>query len=62
MGAVPNKKITRARKGRRLNSHKLSPVFPSFCSRCRSAKRPHTACPQCGYYKGRQVIEGTAAA
>ena len=30
MGAVPNKKLTRARKRRRLASHKLKPFSPSL--------------------------------
>lgn len=56
MGAVPNKKVTRARRGRRLTSYKLQPLHPAFCPRCRTAKRPHAACPQCGYYRGRRVL------
>lgn len=61
MGAVPNKKLTRARKGRRLNSaYKLKPVHAASCPRCRSAKLPHAMCPQCGYYRGRPVLEGLA--
>ncbi|KAA1275726.1 MAG: 50S ribosomal protein L32 [Chloroflexota bacterium] len=57
MGAVPRKKLTRARKGRRLAGYKLSPMHPSTCSRCRTAKRPHVVCPNCGFYRGRQVVE-----
>jgi large subunit ribosomal protein L32 len=30
----------------------------SLCSNCGSPKLPHRVCPECGYYKGRQVIEG----
>ncbi|HAJ00204.1 MAG: 50S ribosomal protein L32 [Chloroflexi bacterium] len=56
MGAVPNKKITRAQRGRRFTSQKLKPLNPSVCTRCRSAKMPHTVCPQCGFYKGRQMV------
>jgi large subunit ribosomal protein L32 len=26
------------------------------CAQCGSRVRPHTACPSCGYYKGRQVL------
>ena len=26
------------------------------CNQCGSAKRAHTVCPACGYYKGRQVL------
>ena len=57
MGAVPKKKLTRARQGRRLSSYKLKPVHAAVCSRCRSAKLPHAACPECGYYRGRQVVQ-----
>ncbi|MEK7806746.1 MAG: 50S ribosomal protein L32 [Chloroflexota bacterium] len=60
MGALPNKKLTRARKGSRFNSYKLRPVNSSICPRCRGAKRPHAVCRQCGYYRGRQVIEASA--
>lgn len=31
----------------------------SVCSNCGNPKLPHRACPECGFYKGRQVIEGT---
>ena len=55
MGALPMKKLTRARRGRRIIGRTLSPVNPSYCARCRKAKLPHTACPACGFYKGRQV-------
>ncbi len=57
MGALPKKKITRAQRGRRQTAYKLKPVHAASCQRCRSAKLPHTACPQCGYYRGRQVVE-----
>lgn len=57
MGAVPNKKVTRARRGGRLTSYKLKPLNPSYCPRCRRAKLPHTACPGCGFYRGREAVE-----
>ena len=57
MGALPKKKLTRARQGRRLTAYKLKPVHAASCPRCRSAKRPHAACLECGYYRGRQVLQ-----
>lgn len=57
MGALPKKKLTRARRGRRLTAYKLRPVNAAICPRCRSAKLPHAACPQCGYYRGRLVVD-----
>ncbi len=56
MGAVPNKKVTRARRGRRLTAYKLKPLHLAYCPRCRKAKRPHTVCPACGYYRGRMMV------
>ena len=56
MGALPVKKLTKARQGRRLASYRLSELHPSRCPQCRSAKLSHRACPKCGYYKGRQVV------
>ena len=57
MGALPNKKLTRARKGRRLSSpaYRLRSMHPARCPRCRAAKLPHVACPECGFYRGRTV-------
>ncbi|MCY3690613.1 MAG: 50S ribosomal protein L32 [Chloroflexota bacterium] len=57
MGALPKKKLTRARKGRRLSSpaYRLRAMSPARCPRCGQAKLPHAACPACGYYRGRSV-------
>jgi large subunit ribosomal protein L32 len=60
MGAVPRKKLTRARSGRKFTAYKLKALHPANCPRCRSAKLPHTVCPQCGYYRGRQIVEDVA--
>ena len=57
MGALPKKKLTRARQGRRLTAYKLKPIHAAICPRCRVAKRPHGACMACGYYRGRQVVD-----
>lgn len=56
MGALPKKKLTRARRGRRAIGSNLKPVHAAYCSRCRKAKLPHTACPACGFYRGREVV------
>lgn len=56
MGALPTKKVTRAQGGRKMIAYRLKTVHPSHCPQCRSAKLPHRACPSCGFYKGRQVV------
>jgi large subunit ribosomal protein L32 len=35
-----------------LKSHSLSE-----CPNCHEKKMPHRACPKCGYYKGREVLD-----
>ncbi len=56
MGALPKKKLTKSRQGKRLAHYKLKAVHAGRCPQCRSAKLAHRACPSCGYYKGRQVL------
>lgn len=41
---------------RRAHDFLTSPAL-SVCPNCREMKQPHRACPHCGFYKGRQVVE-----
>ncbi len=56
MPPLPKKKHSRGRKGKRAAHHALKRLSVSSCPQCPSAVRPHRACPQCGYYNGREVI------
>lgn len=51
MGALPKRKISTARKGRRRAKKKLSQPNLVECSKCGHLRRPHHACPQCGWHK-----------
>jgi len=59
--ALPKKKYPKARQGKR-RSH-LGLALPALvaCPQCHSLKLPHHACPTCGSYKDRQVIEVKSA-
>ncbi len=35
----------------------MKPVHFVSCARCKSATLPHRVCPNCGYYRGRSVVE-----
>ena len=53
----PKRRHSPSRKGRRRSHDGMA--VPSFasCSNCGTPKLPHKACPECGHYRGRQVIK-----
>ncbi len=57
MGALPKQRISRAHQGNRRRHHFIPMINLVPCSTCRELKRPHHVCPNCGQYRGRQVIE-----
>ena len=50
MGALPKRKISTRRKGKRRATKKAA--LPNFvkCKFCGAKKLPHVACPDCGKY------------
>lgn len=57
MGALPKRKISTGRKGRRRAAIKLKLPTLVPCPECGQLKRPHIACPNCGIYKGKEAIK-----
>lgn len=57
MGALPKRKTSKARKGKRRSHHSLAVPALVECPQCHSPKLPHHVCPTCGSYAGREVIE-----
>ncbi len=54
--AVPKKKTSHARKGKRRANWHLSTPDPAKCSHCGAPCRPHRVCRQCGHYGEREVM------
>ena len=54
--AVPKRKTSKSRKGKRRTHQTVSAPGLGVCPECGEAKRPHAACPSCGMYKGRMVL------
>ena len=54
--AVPKKKMSRSRTRLRKAQWKVSAPTLAACPLCGSQHLPHRACPECGTYKGREVI------
>ena len=57
MGALPKRKTSKARRDKRRSHLGLKPPVLDSCPQCHSPRLPHHACPTCGYYAGREVIE-----
>ncbi|MEE9192296.1 MAG: 50S ribosomal protein L32 [Candidatus Aerophobetes bacterium] len=57
---VPKKKTSRSKRGHRQVRQKLSLFSLSHCPQCKAPKLPHFVCPECGYYKGKQVVKEVA--
>ena len=55
--AVPKRRTGRAvTHSRKSANMKTAEKARSLCPQCGAAKLPHFVCPNCGYYKGREVI------
>lgn len=59
--AVPKRKSSKRRRNLRRAHDALKPIGLAKCPRCNQAVLPHTLCSNCGYYRGRQVIDMEAA-
>lgn len=55
--ALPKRRHSNARTGKRRAHDALTRPGVVACPNCRELKLPHRACPSCGYYRGRQVVE-----
>jgi large subunit ribosomal protein L32 len=56
----PKRRHSKGRTSRRRAHHHLTPAAPTECPHCHEKKLPHQACPHCGYYKGREVVDTSA--
>ncbi len=54
--AVPKQRKTKSRRNQRRMHQFLKITGLVKCSHCGETKRSHTVCANCGYYKGREVI------
>jgi large subunit ribosomal protein L32 len=54
---VPKRKTSKARRDKRRANHGIAVPALVVCSQCNEVRMAHRACPNCGYYKGRLVLE-----
>lgn len=55
--AVPKNKVSKARRDKRRANWKLTAPNLVECPQCHALKMPHRVCPNCGQYKGKEVIK-----
>ena len=55
--AVPFRKVSKTRKRMRRSHNALEAVNLFVCPNCKTAIKAHRVCPNCGMYKGKQVIK-----
>lgn len=55
--ALPKQKQSKTRGRKRRTHWKISSPTLVECPHCHTLKLPHRVCPNCGYYKGKEVIK-----
>lgn len=54
--AVPRHSHTRSKVGKTRMHKYIKPVALNVCPKCKKTILSHTVCKNCGYYKGKEVL------
>ncbi len=54
--STPVKRTPKKRTKTRRSHHSLTTVKTGTCEKCGAVTRPHHACPSCGTYRKRSVV------
>jgi large subunit ribosomal protein L32 len=54
--AVPKRRTSHARQGKRRSHHHRKPLQIQYCPRCEQPVLPHRVCANCGFYQNREVV------
>jgi large subunit ribosomal protein L32 len=55
--AVPFRRVSKTRKRMHRTHYKIDEVQTTKCSNCGAIIKPHRVCLECGFYKGKLVLE-----
>lgn len=56
MVPLPKRKLSKGRRDRRRAHDALKAINLVQCSNCGEMRLPHTVCPSCGFYQGREIV------
>lgn len=56
MTPLPKRKHSKGRRDRRRAHDALTARHLVACANCGEMRLPHHVCPNCGHYKGREVV------
>ncbi|MEK7598748.1 MAG: 50S ribosomal protein L32 [Patescibacteria group bacterium] len=54
---VQKQRHTKARRDRARVQYEITPKNLVKCAKCGASVRAHSACPKCGFYKGKEVVD-----
>lgn len=54
--AHPKRKTSKARRDKRRSHHRVADIQLAECSNCGAMHKYHHVCMECGYHRGRQVL------
>ena len=55
--AVPFRKVSKTSGRMRKTHYKLEAANTVKCTNCGASIKPHRICPECGFYKGKEVTK-----
>ena len=53
---LPAKRTTSTKRDKRRSHHALTPFLLGACAKCGKPVRGHAACPNCGFYRGKEIV------
>lgn len=58
---VNRMRATRAHRDNRRSHHALTAIQATLCSDCNAPRLRHTACTNCGKYRGKTIVDMSAS-